>query len=241
MRVGIHQINYLPWMGYFNKIAKSDVFILMDEVQMTDGGMMQRNRVLNKNGEISFLTVAFAKKGYMDIPFSEVRLNQAVDWQKRQLNFLWDNYHKFPYWEEVYKSFAFVFEEKFETLQQVNERTIRQIMLLLDIQTPLIYQSSLSYDRTTKNNDLVLELCKAVGADCYLSGNGAKKYMEVEAFRQQGINVQFQTFDPPPYTQKYSRDGAVPGLSILDVFLNCGIEETRRLFWESICNNEVNA
>lgn len=177
----------------------------------------------------------------MDIPFSEVRLNQAVDWQKRQLNFLWDNYHKFPYWEEVYKSFAFVFEEKFETLQQVNERTIRQIMLLLDIRTPLIYQSSLSYDRTTKNNDLVLELCKAVGADCYLSGNGAKKYMEVEAFRQQGINVQFQTFDSPTYAQKYARGEAVIGLSILDAFLNCGVEETRQLFWKSICNNEVNA
>ncbi len=69
MRVGIHQINYLPWMGYFNKIAKSDVFILMDEVQMTDGGMMQRNRVLNKNGEISFLTVAFEKKAIWTFPF----------------------------------------------------------------------------------------------------------------------------------------------------------------------------
>lgn len=241
MRVGIHQINYLPWMGYFNKIAKSDAFILMDEVQMTDGDMMQRNRVLNKNGEISFLTVAFVKKGYMDIPFSGVRLNHAVDWQKRQLNFLWDNYHKFPYWGEVYKSFAFVFEDEFETLQQVNERAVRQIMLLLDIQTPLIHQSSLSYDRATKNNDLVLELCKAVGADCYLSGNGAKKYMEVDSFRQQGINVQFQTFNHPTYPQKYAQGGAVTGLSILDVFLNCGIEETRRLFWKSICNNEVNA
>ncbi len=77
MRVGIHQMNYIPWMGYFNKIAKSDAFILMDEVQLSDGAMSQRNRVLNKNGDISFLTVAFEKKGYMEIPFSEVKLTSV--------------------------------------------------------------------------------------------------------------------------------------------------------------------
>ena len=241
MRVGIHQINYLPWMGYFNKIAKSDAFILMDEVQLTDGGMTQRNRVLNKNGDISFLTVAFKKKGYMDLPFSQVEINASVDWQKRQYNFLWDNYHKFPYWNEVYDAFAFLFEEKFETLQQVNEGGIRKIMQLLDIRTPLIYQSSLQYNRKEKNSSLVLELCKAIGADCYMSGNGAKKYMVLDDFRENRIDVQFQTFEHPFYPQKYALNEPILGLSILDVFLNCGINETKRLFWENMCANEVNA
>lgn len=240
MRVGIHQINYLPWMGYFNKIVKSDLFILMDDVQLTDSGMTQRNRVLNKNGEISFLTVAFQKKGYMDIPFSQVLLNPSVDWQKRQYNFLWDNYHKFPYWKEIIDVFSFLFEEKFDTLQQVNERTVREIMSLLQIRTPLVHQSSLQYDRVAKNNDLVLDLCKAVKADCYLSGNGAKKYMELDVFRREEINVQFQTFQHPLYFQKYAQTEPIMGLSILDVLLNCGIDGTRKLFWENICDNEVN-
>lgn len=239
MRVGIHQMNYIPWMGYFNKIAKSDAFILMDEVQLSDGAMSQRNRVLNKNGDISFLTVAFEKKGYMETPFSEVKLNSSVDWQKRQYNFLWDNYHKFPFWKEVYNTFSFLFEEKFSTLQQVNERAIRKIMELLDIQTPLIYQSSLGYDRSAKRNDLVLELCKAIDADIYLSGTGAKKYMDVSTFKQQDIDVQFQTFSHPVYPQKYAFDGPVLGLSILDVFLNCGIDRTKRLFWENLCSDEI--
>lgn len=239
MRVGIHQINYLPWMGYFNKIAKSDVFILMDEVQLSDAGMGQRNRVLNKNGEISFLTVAFQKKGYMEKPFSQVELNGSVDWQKRQYNFLWDNYHKFPYWQEVYENLAFLFTQPFETLQQVNEKVIRTIMILLDIQTPLIYQSELDYDRSVHKNDLVLELCKAAGATIYLSGNGARKYMQVDTFKKKGIDVQYQTFSHPYYTQKYAKGEFVPGLSILDVLLNCGVQETKKLFWNSLCENEV--
>lgn len=239
MRVGMHQINYFPWMGYFNKIVKSDKFILLDEVQLSDSGTMQRNRILNKNGEITYITVAFNRKDYINKRFCDIELNKNVDWQKRQYNLLYDVYHKFSSWDEVYELIRPVFEQNFETLQGVNCKALEIICGILGIDTSkFIYQSSLACDREARKSDLVLSLCKAVNADVYLSGIGAKKYMEMSCFRDERIGVQFQTFNSPKYEQRYSSQ-FVPGLSILDVLFNCGIEKTIKLFQENICNHEI--
>lgn len=238
MRVGIHQINYLPWMGYFNKMAKSDIFVLLDEVQLTDSGMMQRNRVLNKNGSAAYLTIPFEKKGYLEKKFSEIQINNTIRWQTRQKNFLFETYHKFPYWEEVFAAFEPLFNENFIFLEDINMKSISILRNLLDICTPIVLQSQLEYNRATCKDAMVLEICKAVGADIYLSGNGARNYMNVEKFIEQKIQVQYQVFHSPVYSQRYAQSH-VNGLSMLDVFLNCGINETKRLFWENIQSEEV--
>lgn len=233
MRVGIHQINYFPWLGYFNKIAKSDIFILMDEVQLSDSGTMQRNRILNKMGQLSYITVAFVKKDYMNKKFNEIQLNAQVDWKKRQMNFLKDTYGKFPYWEEVWEKISPIFENEFKTLMEVNVCALYTILNLLEIKTPLIFQSQLNYCHDVKKSDLVLSLCSAANADIYLSGTGAKKYMDVEKFHKENIQVQFQTYEFPIYEQKYASD-FIPGLSVLDILLNCGIAKTKELFWNNM-------
>jgi hypothetical protein len=240
VRVAIHQANYFPWMGYFNKIAKSDAFILMDDVHMSDGDMAQRNRLLNKNGEIAFITTAFEKKGYLQKHIRDIKLNENIDWQKRQMNFLWDTYHKFPAWKEVYMAIEPIFADHYDNIFELNERAIYIIYDLLEIKTPIILQSSLDYNKECLKSDLVLELCKAAKADVYLSGNGARKYMEIGTFQKNGIEVQYQTFKHPAYEQKLAKDEPVLGLSILDVLLNCGIDETKKLFWNNLQENEKN-
>lgn len=241
MRVAIHQPNYFPWMGYFNKIAKSDLFLLLDSVQLSDSGTGQRNRLLNKNGDISFITVSFNKKDYLNKKIFEIELNQNVDWQKRQYNFLWDTYHKFPFWNEVFQVISPIYQEKFYYLYDVNKNAIEIVCRLLEIKTPLIRTSALEYNKICSKSDLVLELCRSVGADTYLSGNGAKKYMKLDDFLKNGINVQYQTFSHPLYYQKYSKNETVVGLSILDVLFNCGINKTKEIFWSNLQNYEVNA
>lgn len=84
----------------------------------------------------------------------------------------------------------------------------------------------------------MLELTKAVSGEVYLSGNGAKKYMDVREFEEENIKVQFQKFMPFPYPQ-YRQKQFVPGLSSLDMFFNIGFERTRELFWENLQNDEV--
>ena len=240
MRVAIHQPNFFPWMGYFNKMAKSDLFILLDTVQLSDSGTGQRNRILNKNGEVSFLTVAFDKKNYFHKNISDVKLNLNIDWQKRQYNFLWDTYHRFPTWDEVYQAISPIYENNYSFLYEVNKEAIDIVCEMLQISTKIVKASELDYDRSLHKSDLVLELCKSVNADIYLSGNGARKYMNVHDFHKNEIQVQYQIFQHPFYQQKYAKDNVVLGLSILDVLFNCGIEETKRLFWNNLQEKEKN-
>lgn len=229
MIVGIHQPNYFPWMGYFDKMDKSDIFILLDEVQLTDSSMMQRNRVLNCNGVPSYLTVAFQKVGYMQKQLREIELNLEVDWQKRQVDFLKGTYGKTSYFSEVWDLIEPIFTKQYVKLIDVNYDAICLVKDMLGITTPTVWQSALDYPRDTHKNELILNLCKSVSADCYLSGTGAKKYMDIDRFLRDGIEVEFQKFEAPVYKQKYAKEFC-PGLSMLDVLLNCGIERTKQLF-----------
>lgn len=229
MIVGIHQPNFFPWMGYFDKMDKSDIFILLDEVQLTDSSMTQRNRVLNCNGAPAYLTVAFQKAGYMQKQLREIELNVEVDWQKRQVDFLKGTYGKMPYFNEVWELIKPIYTKQYNKLVDVNYDSICLMKHVLGITTQLVWQSDLNYPRDAHKNDLILNLCKSVSADCYLSGNGARKYMDIESFLREGIEVEFQKFEAPAYEQKYAKEFCA-GLSMLDVLLNCGIERTRQLF-----------
>ena len=232
MRIAIHQPHYFPWLGYMNKMAKVDRFVLMDEVQLTDKSNMFRNQFLTKAGSTRYLTVCFVKKGYMEKPFCEVELNPQVNWQKDHVNFLKDTYRKAPYFEEIWPHIEPLFEKKFSTLYEVDVESLTIIKNLLAIPTEIILQSDLDYDRNTQKNELVLSLCQAAGADEYLSGNGARKYMDLEPFDQAGVHVEFQQFSHPVYPQIHSEE-FVPNLSSLDLLFNCGIEQSRRLFHEN--------
>lgn len=233
MMVGIHQPNYFPWMGYFDKMDKSDIFILLDEVQLTDSSMTQRNRVLNCNGVPTYITVAFQKAGYMQKQLREIELNQNIDWQKRQTDFLKGTYGRTPYFKEVWELIEPIFSKQYRTLVEVNYDTICLIKDLLEIPTKLVWQSQLDYPRDAHKNDLILNLCKSVSADIYLSGIGAQKYMDLDSFTQNGIKVEFQKFTMPEYEQKYAKEFCT-GLSMLDVLLNCGVEGVKQLFQNRI-------
>lgn len=229
MVVGIHQPNYFPWMGYFDKMDNADVFILLDDVQLTDSSVTQRNRVLNCNGIPTYITVAFQKEGYMQKPLREIQLNQDVAWQKRQVDFLRGTYGKTPYFNEVWELIQPIFTKNYATLVEVNYATICLVKELLGITTKVVWQSEMNYSHEGHKNDLILNLCESVSADVYLSGKGAQKYMNLESFKHAGIKVEFQNFIMPEYKQMYSKYFC-SGLSMLDVLLNCGIKGTKKLF-----------
>lgn len=232
MIVGIHQLHYFPWMGYLDKMAKSDAFVLLDEVQLNDASYMFRHTLLDKNGEKKYITIPFNKKGYMQRKYNELELNGAVDWQTRQKNFIQDSYRRHPYYAEIWARIEPVFTGKFERLTEVTEASVDILRSIFGIETPLVKQSSLSFAEGQKN-EFLIHILQQLSADRYLSGNGARKYMDMQMFENAGIHVVYQQFTLPEYPQKNSAE-FVPGISSLDLLFNCGIEESRRIFWENV-------
>lgn len=233
MKVAIHQPHYFPWMGYFDKMAKVDKFIIMDDVQLEDSSVMVRNKFLENTGVEKLLSLNVDKKGYLEKKCREINLK---DWQKvrkKHSKFLYYNYKNAPYFNEIWEKISCIFEKNYELLIELQMDIIMIFIELLNIKTEIVFQSSLKYDIETKKNDLILELCQKIEADVYLSGNGAKKYMDDSTFLKNNIKVIYQKFKYPEYKQ-FSSLEFIPNLSILDMFFNLGIIESNKVFWKNV-------
>lgn len=233
MKVAIHQPHYFPWMGYFDKMAKVDKFIIIDDVQLEDSSVMVRNKFLENTGVEKLLSLNVDKKGYLEKKCREINLK---DWQKvrkKHSKFLYYNYKNAPYFNEIWEKISCIFEKNYELLIELQMDIIMIFIELLNIKTEIVFQSSLKYDIETKKNDLVLELCQKIEADIYLSGNGAKKYMDDSTFLKNNIKVIYQKFTYPKYKQ-FSSLEFIPNLSILDMFFNLGIIESNKVFWKNV-------
>jgi len=233
MKVAMHQPHYFPWMGYLDKMAKADLFVIMDQVQLTDNSNMFRNRFLTSSGKSKYLSVSFVHTDYMEKMFCNVAVNKNVNWQQEHKNFILGTYRKHPCFCEVWSMIEPIFTKRYETACQVSMDSIELVRDLFEIKTPLVLQSSLNLKQDTKKSELVLLLCQAVNANVYLSGTGARKYMDSSLFQKAGIDVVYQSFAFPQYPQKHANE-FVPNLSSLDILFNCGIEESRRIFWENV-------
>ena len=242
MRVAIHQPHYFPWLGYFDKMAKVNRFVLMDEIQLEDRSYMLRNRFLQKDGTLTYLSVTAAKKGYREKKYNEIEVVDVPRWQRKHASYICDLYRKSPYLEEVFSEISPVFEKKYRYLVDVTYDSILSIMKLLNIPTEIVLQSNLNCakneklgeDKTERQSNDVLALCQAAKATAYLTGSGfSLEFLNTKKFEEAGIPVAIQEYRCPAYRQEYSNE-FIPNISALDLLLNCGIEESRRLFWENV-------
>lgn len=234
MKVSIHQPHYFPWLGYFDKMAKADAFVLLDQVQLEKNSLMLKNRILDKNGDVKFITISGETKGFLGREYRDILTKDANVWKSRQMNAMRDYYRKAAFSKEIIPFLEEFFKPDLSTVCQWTCASIEWVRKLLDISTPLLYQSDLDYNRESRRSDLVYAVCKAIGADTYFSGRGASvEYLDREKFKENNVKIVFQDFRHPVYTQCNSKE-FIPGISVLDMLFNLGVEECRRVFWENV-------
>lgn len=235
IKVAIHQPHYFPWMGYLDKIAKVDSFILLDKVQLEKGSNMYRNKVVTWDGKEKYLTVGYKKEGCLKKNFNQILVDDSIEWQKRQQEFIWNNYKKTEFFDEIWKEIQIIFNKKYVYLFDVLIDSIEIEKKIFGINTEIILQSEIPHIDNLFKNELLVNLCKAVNAEKYLSGNGAKKYMDIEIFKEAGIDVEYQNFKYPLYPQF---ENFIPNLSALDILFHCGKEKSKKIFWENVKSAE---
>lgn len=233
MILSAHQPHYFSWLGFFDKMAKADIFVLCDEVQLEIPSPMTRNSFLGANGGKAYLSVSINRNHFLDKKMNEITLAERANWQKKHRECLLYWYHKADYFSEIWKEIEWIFEKKYSYLYEIDNDTITILRKLLDINTKIVFQSHLNYEKSMKKNDLIVELCKTCSANIYLSGKGALKYMDPEKYKKNGIEVIYQTFECPTYYQVSSND-FVSNLSSLDLLFNCGINKSREIFWNNV-------
>ena len=218
MIVSIHQPQYLPWLGYFSKIDRSDTFIFLDNVQFKKNEWQNRNRIRTAEGW-QWITVPVLHKFLQKI--SEVEINNTVQWNKKHLNALITNYSKAPFFKEYIGFFEQAYAQDWKYLVDINIHIIQNLVKLMGIPNKKLILASKFESREGPNERLV-DLCGQVGGDIYLSGKDGAQYMDLDIFEKEGIKIIFQDYKHPQYPQLFG--SFEPYISILDLLFNCGPE-----------------
>lgn len=220
-----HQPEYLPYIGFFYKITKADKFVLVDHVQYLEKSFQNCNRVRTAPGSEGFtwLTVPVISRGRRYQKINEVEIDNSTAWAKKHWQTIYLNYKKALFFNEHENFFEKLYLKKWDKLVNLTEAIIYYLVEQLGIKTPLVKSSN--YDFKEKRNDLLIEMCKILKADTYLSGQGAKSYVNEEKFKDNGLKHVFSDFHHPAYQQKFKP--FVPNLSVIDLLFNCGKESIK--------------
>lgn len=223
--VAIHQPNFFPWLGWFDKLARADVFVLLDDVEFSRGSWTNRSRLL-VNGEPVWMTapVVGASHGHQEI--RATRINDSTPWRAKMVKTLENSYRRAPGFPEAYPVLAEAVQNPTDQLARYNEDAARAIAERLGLDTRRFVRSS-ELDVDGKGTERLVALVRAAGGDTYLSGGGAAEYQDDGAFHAAGLGLLGSNFAPRPYPQRSTE--FVPGLSVIDALMSCGFEGTRAL------------
>jgi len=220
--VTIHQPHYLPWLGYLHRMARADLFVMLDHVQFERANYQNRTQIRMNvpNGETRrWLTVPVVQRSQ-----KERILDKAIDTKedigKKHFLTLKHAYRDAGYFSLYARELQRIYSAKWERLVDLNAAALELLRGAFGISTPLVNSSTLGVDGA--KGELVLNVCKAVGADTLLVGlGGSRGYLDRDAFEHAGIRLEFQQFTHPQHPQC----GAQPfdaGLSSVDMLFNCG-------------------
>lgn len=218
MRVSINQPAYLPWLGYFERIAASDLHIVLDHVQFEKNSFVNRNKIRTREGWVWLTVPVKTKSKFGDLPIAEIEIDSSTRWQDKHWKTLQQQYARAPYFAAHAPFFQMIYQKSWTRLTDLLKVTTEYLLNALGITTPLRYSSTMKAQG--KKDLLVLELCQQVGATEYLSGVLGRNYLDTARFETEGIQVHFQDYHHPSYTQ--ITPGFEPYMSIIDLLFNHG-------------------
>ena len=217
--VAIHQPCYIPWLPFFEKIKKSDVFVFLDDVQYQKNGWQNRNKIRTNDGSI-WLTIPV--NAHFKSKSNEIKIDYTQNWVDKHKKSFLINYSKAKYFNENWKDLEKIYDMNFETLTELNLEIISFIQKKFNIETKIMLSSEL--DISSSSSERILDICKKLDADVYYSGQGygmpEKKYLDEEDFLKNNIETKFQNFIFTKYEQCY--EPFIPNLTSLDLLFNEG-------------------
>jgi len=217
MIISIHQPQYLPWLGLIERIARSDIFVLLDNVPYSKNYFYNRNRIKTANGWI-WLTIPVLFSGKYGQLIKDIRIDNKVKWREDHWKSIYFAYKKAPSFESYQKLFEEYYSRDWESLAEAGIESMRILLEQYGIKTRLVRASELSAQG--QKEELLINICRELGADEYLSGPDGRNYLNLEEWESAGINVEFQEFRHPLYSQLQGE--FIPQMSALDLLFNCG-------------------
>ncbi|MCC7016153.1 MAG: WbqC family protein [Rhodospirillales bacterium] len=224
MKVVVHQPDFAPWLGFFDRLLDADAFVVLDDVQFLRRGWHHRDKIKTRRGA-DWLTLP-VEKCPRETPINRVNLRPARDeWVPAALALIAENYREAAHFGAVFPRIRALFERPWERLIEINLAFLDLAYEMLDLRPRVRFASE--FGVATARSRRLLDLVMAAGGNRYLAGTGSLDYLDFDLFRAGGVDVEVRTFAHPVYPQLHG--DFVPGLSCLDLFLNCGPDSAKVL------------
>lgn len=238
MKAVVLQPMYLPWMGYFGMIDQADVFIFYDDVQFNKDSWQHRNRIKvpTESGETKWLKVPIIEDFGQDI--ESVQIDQSQEWRQTHLSTIKSAYgsdpvpygsESAPFFEDFIGLLESTYDKNWESLRDLNTHLIQEISGALGI-NDVKFQMSSDLDIDGSGTGKLIKTLQQIGADKYISGPGAKDYLDTDMFCENNISLFWHEFCHPEYSQLYGE--FVSHLSVIDALFHMG-ERTSELIREA--------
>lgn len=226
--VAIHQPNFFPWLGYFDKIARSDGFVLLDDAQFPKKGGVWTNRVkLLVNGASRWVTAPVDRSYHGYRAIRDVVFDETQPWREAMVRTVEVNYRRAPHFAEAFELLVPLIRNPEPSVALYNGAALTALIVALGLAgEPLCWASTMA--STATGTQRLISLTQALGGSTYMCGGGAEGYQEDEEFARAGIELLYQRYSHPVYPQQGAQTFE-PGLSIIDALANIGVEGTRGL------------
>jgi len=213
------QPGYIPWLGFFDQMRRSDVFIYYDDVQFDKNGWRNRNRIKTHRGP-QWLSVPVRQSGRMGQRICDVEIVRADAWAQRHLRSIRESYAQAPFLRLYCDELAEILQRDWHLLAELDIAVVALMCRWLGLGRRIFRSSEL--DIAGGKSERLINLCRHVGADRYLSGNSARDYLDTGLFAAANIAVEWQEYAHPSYPQLHG--AFVPFMSTLDLLFNVGPE-----------------
>ncbi|MGE0470207.1 MAG: WbqC family protein [Nitrospira sp.] len=223
MRVAAIQSSFLPWRGYFDFIASVDVFVFLDDIQYSKNGWRNRNRIKTSQGP-RWITVPVRHRSLAQL-IADTEIDDRKDWRGSHMRLWHEHYGTALYYRDLLELLDDMERDTVHTISELNIALTRKIAVNLQIGTQTMLSSDLRLSGT--KTDRLIDLVKKLHATTYLSGASADVYLDKDAFRKNGIRLEYKSYDYDPYPQLWGPfEGAV---TILDLIANCGSDAKKHI------------
>lgn len=219
--VAIHQPNFFPWIGYFDKIRRADIFIFLDSVSYPRSGSGSMGSWVNRvkiaiQGEPRWVTCPIQRMP-LGSSINEAEIDNLERWRKKFIATLDTNYRRAVNFQETMDFLNPLIESSEINLANFNISVIQAISLRLNLDTKFVRQSQIKHNGSA--TELLVSLIKSVEGNGYLAGGGAQGYQNDSIFEENGISLNYQNFQPVSH---HPTDGSLIGLSIIDYLMHDG-------------------
>lgn len=217
MIISIHQPDYIPYIGLFYKIYQSEKFVFLDDAQFSNNNMHHWNRIKTPQGETR---LKIPVEQHLGTLINHVRTKDELKWKEKHLKTIDYNYCRAKYFNDFFPVFKELLLSHYANLADMNVTINTFIADKFGLRPKFYRTSEMKID--SFKEERVIDICVMLGADTYISGNGAKAYQKEKDFTDKGIKLHYTDYQPIEYQQMWNE--FLPNMSIIDYIFNCGFD-----------------